>query len=133
MSAENSTTTLSGLWQPRINLKNLYYGSGCVEQHLLSTLPTPSSKVFIVTGTSLATKTPLVRQLETLLAEHHAGTVSDIRQHGPMTDVDRAIETVLSRSDVDTIVSLGGGSPIDAAKVISLRSKERRGAFLTHL
>ncbi|KAL8727588.1 MAG: hypothetical protein Q9181_005660 [Wetmoreana brouardii] len=133
MSAERSSKTFSGLWQPSINVKNLWYGSGCVEKHLLSTRPTPSSKVIIVTGTSLAAKTPLVRQLEALLGDHHAGTVSNIRQHGPVADVERAAESVLSRGDIDTIVSLGGGSPIDTAKVISLRTKERRGTFLTHL
>ncbi|KAM3080317.1 hypothetical protein ACMFMG_005278 [Clarireedia jacksonii] len=128
-----AAVSLSGHWVPRLNVKNVYYGSGCVEQHLIDTLPTPSSKVFIVTGTSLATKTPLVQQLESLLGEHHAGTVSDIRQHGPIADVDKAVETVLSHGDVDTILSLGGGSPIDTAKVISLRVKEKCGAFLTHL
>lgn len=133
MLSENGTAILSGLWQPRLNVRNLYYGSGCVEQNLVSTLPAPSSKVFIITGTSLTTRTPLVRQLETLLGNHHAGTVSDIRQHGPIGDVDRAVEVVLSRADVDTLVSLGGGSPIDTAKVISLRAKESRGTFLTHL
>jgi alcohol dehydrogenase class IV len=133
MSALDATLSFSGLWQPRINLKHLYYGSGCVEQHLLGTLPGPSSKVFIVTGTSLATKTPLVRQLEEKLGRYYAGTISGIGQHGPVADVERAIEMVLSRPDVDTIVSLGGGSPIDTAKVISLQAKERRGSFLTHL
>ncbi|KAL8911233.1 MAG: hypothetical protein Q9171_003580 [Xanthocarpia ochracea] len=128
MSAENLTTSLSGLWQPHIQLKCLHYGSGCVEQHLRSTLPTSLSKVVIVTGTSLAAKTPL-----TLLEGHHAGTVSGIRQHGPIADVERAVDTVLSREDVDTVLSLGGGSPIDTAKVISLRVQERRGTFLTHL
>ncbi|PVH92624.1 putative Maleylacetate reductase [Periconia macrospinosa] len=125
--------SLSGLWQPRITLKNLYYGSGCVEQYLLGNLPGPSSKVFIITGTSLATKTPLVRQLEEKLGKYHAGTISGIGQHGPIADVERAIQVVLSRPDVDTILSLGGGSPIDTAKVISLRVKENRGTFLTHL
>ncbi|KAL8974391.1 MAG: hypothetical protein Q9197_001360 [Variospora fuerteventurae] len=133
MSVERMTASLSGLWQPRIQLKSLHYGSGCVEQHLLSTLPGPLSKVIIVTGTSLAAKTPLVHRLETLLEGHHAGTVSGIRQHGPIADVERALETVLSGDDVDTVLSLGGGSSIDTAKVISLRTKEKRGTFLTHL
>ena len=133
MSTEISTTALAGHWQPRINVKELYYGTGCVEQHLLHTLPSATSKVFIVTGTSLATKTPLVRQLETLLGSHHAGTISNIRQHGPLADVDQAVASVLAHSDVDTLVSLGGGTPIDTAKVISLRSKEHRGGYLTHL
>ncbi|KAH3917840.1 hypothetical protein HBI56_112890 [Parastagonospora nodorum] len=133
MSNQGAMTSFSGLWKPRIQLKTLHYGSGCVEQHLLGTLPSPSSRVYIITGTSLATKTPLVRQLEDILGRHHAGTISNIRQHGPIADVERAIEQVLSRQDVDTIVSLGGGSPIDTAKVISLRAKEHKGSFLTHL
>jgi len=133
MSAQGSAVDLLGLWQPRLNLKNLYYGSGCVKKHLLDTLPSLSSKVIIITGTSLATKTPLVKQLEEILGEHHAETISGIGQHGPIADVERAIEAVMSREDVDTIVSLGGGSPIDTAKVISFRIKEKRGSFLTHL
>ena len=130
-----STRPLSGHWQPGIpNLKHVYYGRGCVEEYLYSTIPSPSSKVFIITGTSLATKTPLVHQLEKLLGGHHAGTIWGIKQHGPLADVEKAVATILDRGDeVDTIVSVGGGSPIDTAKVISLRTKERRGMFMTHL
>lgn len=129
------TDMISGHWKPGLqNLKHVYYGPGCVEKYLLSTLGGSSSKVFIITGTSLATKTPLLRRLETLLGDHHAATFSAIRQHGPLEDVDRAVATILSHGeDVDTILSLGGGSPIDTAKVISLRVNETRGIFLTHL
>ncbi|KAF2827808.1 putative Maleylacetate reductase [Ophiobolus disseminans] len=132
-SAAHPKSTLFGLWQPRINLNSLYYGPGCVQQHILDAIPTISSKVFIVTGSSLATKTPLVRQLEAVLGIHHAGTISNIRQHGPLEDVEQAIDLVLSRADVDTIVSLGGGSPIDTAKVMSFKAKEKRGKPLTHI
>ncbi|KAH7076872.1 putative Maleylacetate reductase [Paraphoma chrysanthemicola] len=133
MAPADDLESISGLWQPRINLKHMYYGSGCVEQHLLDTLPSSSSKVFIITGTSLATKTPLVHQLEEKLGKYHAGTISGIGQHGPIADVERAVDMISSHPEVDTIISLGGGSPIDTAKVISLRVKESRGAFLTHL
>lgn len=125
---------ISGHWKPGLtNLNHVYYGPGCVEKYLLSTLRSSLSKVFIITGTSLATKTPLVRQLESLLGGHHAGTFSEIRQHSPLEDVDRAVAAILSHEGVDTILSLGGGSPIDTAKVITLRVNETRGTFLTHL
>uniref|UniRef100_A0A093UY23 Lactaldehyde reductase n=1 Tax=Talaromyces marneffei PM1 TaxID=1077442 RepID=A0A093UY23_TALMA len=126
---------ISGNWKPGLtNLKNVYYGPGCVAKYLLNALERSSSKVFIITGNSLATKTPLVHRLETLLGDHHAGTFSEIRQHGPLEDVDRAVAAILSCGEgVETILSLGGGSPIDTAKVISLRVKETRGTFLTHL
>ncbi|KAI4226332.1 MAG: hypothetical protein LQ349_006897 [Xanthoria aureola] len=35
------------------------------------------------------------------------GTISSIRQHGPASDVERAVQDVLGRDGVDTIVSLG--------------------------
>src|SRR5580700_10600392 len=111
MSLESSNCPLTGLWQPQLQLKHLYYGPSCVERHLLDTLPSSSSKVFIITGTSIATKTPLVRQLETLLGSRHAGTFSGIRQHGPVADIDLATECISRDSSVDTILSLGGGSP----------------------
>ena len=133
MSLESSSCPLIGLWQPQLQLSHLYYGPSSVEKHLLSTLPSPSSKVFIITGTSIATKTPLVRHLEALLKSHHADTFSGIRQHGPVADVDLATERVTADPSIDTILSLGGGSPIDAAKTISYRVKEKTGAFLTHL
>jgi hypothetical protein len=56
----------SGEWLP-IKLKALYYGPQSVEKHLISSLPSPNSKAFIVTGNSLATKTGLIKQVEQLL------------------------------------------------------------------
>lgn len=43
-----------------------------------------------------------------------------IRQHAPEADIDRAVAR-LGTLRPEAIVSLGGGSPIDAAKVIGLR------------
>ncbi|ERF77224.1 hypothetical protein EPUS_05793 [Endocarpon pusillum Z07020] len=130
---ESSISPLFGLWQPLPHLKHLYYGSSCVQKHLFATLPSHDSKVFIVTGNSIATKTPLLQQVETLLGDHHAGTFTKIRQHAPMADIDQATEIIAKNPLVDTILSLGGGSPIDSAKTISFRMHERNGKFLTHL
>ena len=129
----SSNNPIFGLWQANIQLKHLFYGDGCVTNHLLDVLPTSLSKVFIVTGQSLATKSPLIKELEGLLGEHHAATFSGIRQHGPFADVDAALETVLQDDSIDTILSLGGGSPIDSAKTISYRISEKKGKWLTHI
>jgi hypothetical protein len=56
----------SGTWIPT-GLRALHYGPGSVDKHLLSLLPSPQSKAFILTGNSLATKTGLIRDVETLL------------------------------------------------------------------
>ena len=133
MAVEASSSPLSGLWQPQSHLKNLYYGPSCVQKHLLSTLPSQSSKAFVITGRSIATKTPLIQQLENLLGTHHAGTFSHIKQHGAVTEVDQATDLVVRDPSIDTIISVGGGSPIDAAKTISFRTNEKTGHYLIHL
>lgn len=74
---------LSGLWQPT-QLQKLHYGADSVKQHLLSCLPKESSKAFVITGNSLASKTPLVKQVEALLGDKHAGTFSKIGEHAPV-------------------------------------------------
>ncbi|KAF2433577.1 maleylacetate reductase [Tothia fuscella] len=130
---ESSTSPLSGLWKPT-HLKALYYGSDSVSKHLLSTLPTKTSKAFIITGNSLATKTQLIKQVEQLLGpDHHAGTFSKIGEHAPIAQLDEATNKVKNDDQIDTIISIGGGSPIDSAKAISYRVHEQTGKFLYHI
>ena len=124
---------LSGLWKPT-HLQRLHYGPSSVKAHLLDCLPSSNSKAFIITGSSLATKTTLVKQVEELLgAEHHAGTFSDIKQHAPVAQLDEATNAVKNDPTIDTLISIGGGSPIDSAKATSFRVHEKAGKFLYHI
>jgi alcohol dehydrogenase class IV len=124
---------LAGYWKPH-TLKGLFYGPDVVKSKLLSCLPSESSKAFIITGASLANKTPLIKDLEALLtSKHHAGTFSNIKEHAPIAQLDEATSAVQSDSTIDTIISVGGGSPIDSAKAISHRLHEKGGSFLTHI
>ncbi|KAF2673568.1 Dehydroquinate synthase-like protein [Microthyrium microscopicum] len=126
------SNNLVGSWLPT-KLQALHHGSGSVEKHLISSLPSEKSKAFIVTGSSLATKTDLIKKVEALLTDHHVSTFAKIRQHAPVAEIDEATEIVLKDSSVDTVISIGGGSPIDAAKAISHRVHEKTGKFLTHI
>ncbi|KAF2235539.1 Dehydroquinate synthase-like protein [Viridothelium virens] len=123
---------LSGLWKPN-RVENLYYGPDCVQKHLLSSLPNESSKAFIITGSSLAQKTPLIKSVEQLLGSKHAGTFSSIKQHNPVAQMDEGVALVQKDPSVDTVISIGGGSPIDAAKVVSYRANEKNGKYLYHI
>ncbi|KAK6375847.1 hypothetical protein LTS17_007669 [Exophiala oligosperma] len=125
---------LSGLYTPH-RLKGLYYGPDVVKKQLLSLLPTESSKAFIVTGNSLATKTPLIKSIESLLTPtgRHAGTFSDIREHAPVAQLDRATAQVQRDTTIDTVISVGGGSPIDSAKAIAYRVHETSQKWLLHI
>lgn len=125
--------SLSGLYKPH-QLKELHYGPGVVQEKLLSALPTESSRAFIVTGQSLATKTPLIKELEKLLGpKHHAGTFSNIKEHAPVAQLDEATDKVQADQDIDTIISVGGGSPIDSAKAIIYRVHDKFSKWLTHI
>jgi alcohol dehydrogenase class IV len=123
---------LSGLWQPT-QLQKLHYGPDSVKQHLLNCLPKDTSKAFIITGNSLATKTPLVKQVEQLLGNKYAGTFSKIGEHAPVAQLDEATALVTDGDGVDTVISIGGGSPIDSSKAISYRLHEKTGNFLFHI
>ncbi|KAK3690618.1 hypothetical protein LTR37_019062 [Vermiconidia calcicola] len=133
VSVESTQQPLSGLWKPT-HLQRLYYGSESVQKNLLDCLPSESSKAFVITGTSLANKTGLIKQVEELLgSKHHAGTFSKIGQHAPVKQLDEATDLVMKDNSIDTIISVGGGSPIDSAKAISYRLNEKSGKFLYHI
>ncbi|KAM0798407.1 hypothetical protein BDR22DRAFT_809130 [Usnea florida] len=125
---------LSGLWKPT-HLERLYYGPSSVHDNLVACLPSASSsKAFIITGSSLASKTPLIQQVEKLLgSKHHAGTFTSISQHAPVAELDKATDAVQKDPSIDTIISIGGGSPIDSAKAISYRNYEKSNKYLYHI
>lgn len=133
MAVDVTNHPLSGLWKPG-GVKAVYYGPNSVEKHLYSALPSESSKAFIITGNSLATKTNLVKKVEELLGPaHHVGTFSRIGEHAPVMQLDEATALVKKDESIDTIVSVGGGSPIDSAKAISYRLHESTGKYLYHI
>jgi alcohol dehydrogenase class IV len=129
---EATVNPLSGLWKPT-HLKSLYYGPDTVSENLISSLPSKSSKAFIITGNSLATKTSLIKEVEQLLGSKHAGTFSKIGEHAPVAQLDEATDKVKENPNIDTIISIGGGSPIDSAKAISYRVNEKTGKYLYHI
>lgn len=133
MATPSSNCPLFGLWQPQSGLQHLYYGSACVQNHLLDVLSSTTSKVYIITGQSIATKSPLLTQVEGLLGDKHAGTFSNIKQHGQVVGVDQATAAVEKDPSIDTLLSIGGGSPIDAAKTISFRVHQKTGKWLAHV
>jgi maleylacetate reductase len=80
-------------------------------------------RAFIITGRTLATKTDLVRRVEELLGNRHAGTFAETRQHVPSRGVIAA--AVQARAaEADLLISFGGSSPVDCAKLVALALAE---------
>jgi maleylacetate reductase len=88
------------------NPRVIHWGAGSVAQ--LQRINAKS--VAIVTTRSLRDK------LDRLPVR--AGCLVVIGQHAPMSEIDEGLRAA---AGADTIVSFGGGSPIDAAKIIALR------------
>ncbi|CAK7222025.1 hypothetical protein SBRCBS47491_004727 [Sporothrix bragantina] len=123
----------SGVYEPQ-PLRKMFYGQDAVKEHLLACLPSSTSRAVIITGPTLADKTPLVKAVEALLGPaRHAGTFSGIRQHAPVDTVEDAVAIAVADARTDVVISIGGGSPIDAAKTVSFRFHEKHGRFLTHV
>lgn len=77
-----------------------------------------AKKAFIVTGSSLQTKTPVIKNIENLLGDKHIKTFSHISQHAPIQAIKDAAEEA-KQAGVDVFISVGGGSPIDSVKGMS--------------
>jgi len=76
-----------------------------------------------------------VKQVETILQslDAHAATFSEIGEHSPIAGIRKGMEA-LKNSGADIIVSVGGGSPIDASKAIIYNmQQETQGDFLLQI
>lgn len=92
-----------------------------------------SPKALIMTGNSLS-KTPVVPRIQKLLQERDAYTTTftGMKQHAPISNIEEALE-ILRDNKATFIVAIGGGSVIDAAKLVSYFHNERHGSFIPHV
>jgi len=77
------------------------------------------TRVLLVTGRTLATKTDLVDRIRKVLGERCVGVYSETVQHVSQASV-LAATTMARELEIDAIVSFGGGSPIDTAKAVAM-------------
>lgn len=78
------------------------------------------NKVFIITGNSVATKTPIIDQIKEIIGEDKIAYIyKEMRAHVPKELIlDMAAK--MRETDADGILSVGGGSPVDSAKCLSM-------------
>lgn len=88
-------------------------------------------RVMVMTTGSLV-GSPVLEQVQGLLGSRLVGTFSSVRQHTPGQTVVAAAQEA-QRLKADMMVSLGGGSVIDATKAAVLALARDTGSFLPHL
>ena len=94
----------------------VHFGPGSLRK--LEEEARPHGRAFVVTGRSLDEKTDLVRRVEALLGNKHAGTFAGMGQHTPGSAVERAAGEA-EVAGADLLVSVGGGSVIDGTKAVA--------------
>ena len=110
----------------------IHWGPGSLAQLDQELGRLKARRVVTVTTRSLLTaRTPLSGELLLgRLRKAMGGATSpvtvQITQHAPLTEVEAAIERA-AEGEVDGVVSFGGGSAIDSAKIIAVRLADRRG------
>lgn len=112
-------------------IEKVSFGPGSVEQ-LPDELDRLMVKRALLVTTGSVVATPLAERVAGLVGDRLAGRFSDVHQHTPAGDVvalARAAESIRA----DLLLSLGGGSVIDAVKAAILALARDTGNFLPHI
>ena len=99
-------------------LEKVIFGAGALDRAPAELERWGCGRALVLTGSSLATRTSLVTRLERTLGARWAGTYDGIRQHVPSGTVLAALARA-REVRADALVAFGGGSPIDAAKIVA--------------
>ena len=100
-------------------LKNVFAGA-CAPAALARLVERlAAQRVLLVASTSLSLATDEFAELQSALGSNFAGLLHGIGPHTPRPDVMRILAAARD-ADADLLVSLGGGSIIDACKVVQL-------------
>ncbi|RPD63712.1 alcohol dehydrogenase IV [Lentinus tigrinus ALCF2SS1-6] len=125
----STVSSLTGSYAYNDTLKGVYYGPGSIKTALPKLLDILGVKrALVLTGRSLFHNTNIIKTVESILKEHDAygATFYDIGQHSPIAQIKSGAEQ-FKAVQADVIVTVGGGSPIDAAKAICHFLHQERG------
>ncbi|ESK87573.1 alcohol dehydrogenase iv [Moniliophthora roreri MCA 2997] len=128
------STNVQGSYSWTDTLKGIYYGPGSIVTALPKLFATLNgSKALVVTGKSLYTKTDVVKKVEGILKDMNAfgGTFYEIGEHSPIAGIRNGLK-MFRDNGCDIIVSVGGGSPIDASKAILYFKQQEDGGELLY-
>jgi alcohol dehydrogenase class IV len=117
-------------------LERVVSGAGCVERLAHELERRGLERAVVVTGRTLGAS-GLLERVTGPLGARCVAVFTDARQHVPSCSVAR-VAALLQEHQADTIVSFGGGSPIDTAKaaiysVIASRSLPASGRPPAHI
>src|SRR5581483_4992159 len=102
-----------------VNPPTIYWGARSLDKLAGELDKLGVRRPFVVTTRSVAGNDHLMKRLAGAAGRELAGVSNPIGQHAPQADLDEAIACA-RQAGPDGIVSFGGGSPIDSAKIVAL-------------
>jgi maleylacetate reductase len=108
------------------NPRAIHWGAGSLAQLAPELSRLQVTRVALITTRSLVAQEKLLAQVRKALGAAEAPATEVIGQHAPASEIEEAIAHT-TQIGVDGIVSFGGGSAIDAAKMIAVRLADRHG------
>ena len=99
--------------------ERIVYGEGALGELRNEVQALHARRAFIITGTTLAAKTPVIDAATEQLGNLCAGVFHECREHVPMETV-LAAAARAREAGADLLVSIGGGTPMDTAKAVAL-------------
>ena len=100
-------------------VKRVHYGEGCLSGLPAAVDELGGTRVFIITGHSLMQQGTILGRIQELLGDRCVGVFGETRQHVPRATVLAATRAAQS-ADADLLISFGGGTPNDTAKLVAL-------------
>src|SRR5712691_4895297 len=97
----------------------IHFGAGCLRENLDGELRRLGARRVLLVTTRSAVQDPrLASAVEAQLGDRLAGRFEAVGQHAPVRAVMDAAQAARA-ARADALVSLGGGSPIDATKAVA--------------
>jgi alcohol dehydrogenase class IV len=108
------------------NPRVIHWGPGSVSELGEELARLEAHRIALVTTRSLVAEERLLSVVQHALGDARVAVTVVVSQHAPMTQVEAAIR-MAGDAEVDGVVSVGGGSPIDAAKMLAVKLADRDG------
>jgi maleylacetate reductase len=106
------------------NPRIIHWGPGSVSVLAQELARLNAHRIALVTTRSLVAEERLVSVVQRAVGDARVAVTLVVGQHAPMVQVDDGIRQA-GEAQVDGVVSFGGGSPIDAAKMLAVRLADR--------
>jgi len=117
MTTQKTATQPQGVFKP-LGPQKIVVGVGRLDEIDAEVTELGAERICIITSPSVATQTPLIKQLESSLGDRVKGVFQDVIPHTPIPNLFDAAAKA-REVGADCLISIGGGSSIDTGKAVA--------------